>query len=151
MPRKYSAGLLLFRRRDGLELLLAHMGGPFWARKDERAWSIPKGEYESSEDAFTAACREFAEELGSPAPEVDYLDLGSLVAAGKELRMWAGEADFDPETLVSNTFSLEWPPHSGRVKEFPEVDRAAWFDPDTARRKLVAGQVGFVDRLLAAL
>jgi predicted NUDIX family NTP pyrophosphohydrolase len=143
---------LLYRHRSTIEVLVAHMGGPFWAAKDERAWSIPKGEYEPDEDAFAAACREFAEELGAPAPQLDYTDLGSArLPGGKVLSVWAGEADFDTDHVVSNTFELEWPPRSGRRQAFPEIDRAAWCAPDTARRKLVASQVVFLDRLLAAL
>jgi predicted NUDIX family NTP pyrophosphohydrolase len=152
MPGKLSAGLLLYRREPRTEVLIAHMGGPFWARKDERAWSIPKGEYEPTDDAFAAARREFAEELGSPAPEVSYLELGTeRLPGGKRLIVWAGESDFDADRIVSNTFELEWPPRSGRVQAFPEVDRAQWFAPDDARTKLVASQVVFVDRLLAVL
>ena len=152
MARTRSAGLLLFRRRPDLELLIAHMGGPFWARKDEHAWTIPKGEYQPDEDAFAAARREFAEELGSPAPEVGYLDLGpTRLSSGKQLQIWAGESDFPAESIISNTFDLEWPPHSGRVQAFPEIDRAAWFAPDVARTKLVTSQAVFVDRLLEQL
>jgi predicted NUDIX family NTP pyrophosphohydrolase len=152
MAARSSAGLLLFRRGGALEVLLAHMGGPFWARKDERAWSIPKGEYAPDEDAFDAARREFAEELGSPAPDADYLDLGTeRLPGGKRLHVWAAEADLDPSTVVSNTFELVWPPRSGRTRSFPEIDRADWFAPDVARSKLVAGQVPFLDRLVLAL
>ncbi|MDQ6851844.1 MAG: NUDIX domain-containing protein [Actinomycetota bacterium] len=151
MAGKLSAGLLLYRRRPALEVLIAHMGGPFWARKDDRAWSIPKGEYGADEDPFAAACREFAEELGSPAPDLHYLHLGSdRLPGGKRLTVWAGEADFDTSRVLSNTFDLEWPPKSGRVQAFPEIDSAQWVPPDLARIKLVASQVGFVDRLLAA-
>lgn len=155
MAHSYSAGLLLYRRHPhhgGPELLIAHMGGPFWARKDEHAWSIPKGEHPVGEDAFAAARREFAEELGLPAPEVDYVDLGTQrLSSGKQLQIWAGEADFDTDTVVSNTFDLEWPPHSGRIRAFPEIDRAAWVTPDLARVKLVASQAVFVDRLVGGL
>jgi predicted NUDIX family NTP pyrophosphohydrolase len=149
---KVSAGLLLFRRSRALEILLGHMGGPFWARKDDRAWSIPKGEYGPGEDPFVAARREFAEELGSPAPDADYFDLGSArLSGGKVLTVWAGEADFDAARAVSNTFDLEWPPRSGRMQAFPEIDRAAWFAPDVAGAKLVASQVVFVERLTLEL
>jgi predicted NUDIX family NTP pyrophosphohydrolase len=150
VPGKQSAGLLLYRAGSArLEVLLGHMGGPFWARKDDGAWSVPKGEYGPDEDAFAAARREFAEELGSPAPDVDYVDLGTVrQRAGKIVQVWAGAADFDPSTLVSNTFELEWPPRSGRMQAFPEIDRVAWFDLELARAKLVAGQVAFLDRLL---
>ncbi len=152
MARKQSAGLLLYRRRPRIQLLIAHMGGPFWARKDEHAWSIPKGEYALAEDAFVAACREFAEELGSAAPNVDYLELGAQkLPGGKVLTVWAGESDLDTSTVVSNTFELQWPPHSGRLQAFPEIDRAEWVTAEVARRKLVTGQVVFVNRLLAAL
>jgi predicted NUDIX family NTP pyrophosphohydrolase len=143
---------LLFQRRPTLEVLLGHMGGPFWAAKDDRAWSIPKGEYGPAEDAFAAARREFAEELGSPAPDLTYLDLGhARLSGGKVLTVWAGEADFDASRSVSNTFELEWPPRSGRMQTFPEIDRAAWFTSELAGTKLVASQVVFVDRLIDAL
>jgi predicted NUDIX family NTP pyrophosphohydrolase len=145
-----SAGLLVFR--PGPELLLGHMGGPFWARKDDAAWSIPKGEHGPDEDPHDAARREFAEELGSPPPEGPLLDLGSVKQrGGKVVSVFALAGDFDTEHIESNHFTIEWPPRSGRISSFPEIDRAAWFDPDTARRKLVRGQVDFVDRLLAAL
>jgi predicted NUDIX family NTP pyrophosphohydrolase len=165
MP-KASAGLLLYRRwtqpganaRVGdaaevaVEVLLAHMGGPFWARKDDAAWSIPKGEYEPTEDPFAAAKREFQEELGSAPPSVPYFELGSLTQpGGKVVTAWAAEADFDVSGTVSNTFGLEWPPRSGRMQSFPEVDRAGWFTPDLARVKLVKGQRPFIDRLIGAL
>lgn len=151
-----SAGLLLHRPAPGgagdIELLLGHMGGPFWARKDDRAWSIPKGEHPPEEDPRTAAVREFVEELGSAPPAGELRDLGSVrQRGGKVVTVFAVAGDFDAEHIVSNEFTLQWPPRSGRVQSFPEIDRAAWFDPDTARRKLVAGQVEFVDRLLAAL
>jgi predicted NUDIX family NTP pyrophosphohydrolase len=146
---KRSAGLLLFRVRDGeLEVLLAHMGGPFWARKDEHAWSIPKGEYPPDEDPLTAARREFTEELGAPPPDGPVLELGEVrQSGGKSVTVWAVEGEFDPAAAVSNTFELEWPPHSGRMQTFPEVDRVAWFDLETARVKGVAAQAAFLDRL----
>jgi predicted NUDIX family NTP pyrophosphohydrolase len=148
VPRT-SAGILLFRRTTALEVLIAHMGGPFWAAKDDRAWSIPKGEHDPDEDPLAAAKREFAEELGSPAPDVGYLDLGVVrQSGGKTVRAFAGEADFDVATVVSNTFEVEWPPRSGRVGRFPEVDRAAWSTIEVARDKLVAAQVVFLDRLV---
>lgn len=149
-----SAGVLLYRRADdgALEVLLGHMGGPFWARKDDGAWSLPKGEHGPDEDPLAVARREFEEELGSPVPADDLVDLGTLrVTSGKQLRVWAGEGDLDAAAAVSNTFALEWPPRSGRVQEFPEIDRAAWFPLDAARTKLVRGQVAFLDRLQAAL
>jgi predicted NUDIX family NTP pyrophosphohydrolase len=148
-----SGGLLLFRRDpDGLRLLIAHMGGPFWARKDDRAWSVPKGECEPDEEPLDAARREFAEELGLPAPEGPTLDLGEVrMKSGKRIRVWAVQGDLDPDAMVPGVFAMEWPPRSGRTQEFPEVDRAAWVDPDTARVKLVQAQAAFVDRLEAAL
>jgi predicted NUDIX family NTP pyrophosphohydrolase len=144
-----SAGLLLYRRREGrIEVLLGHMGGPFWARKDERAWSIPKGEHPEAEDALAAARREFAEETGAPPPDGPTLDLGEVrQSGGKRVTAWAVEGDLDPAAVKSNTFLLEWPPRSGRRQEFPEIDRAGWFDLDTARRKIVKGQMALVDRL----
>jgi predicted NUDIX family NTP pyrophosphohydrolase len=154
MPRKLSAGLLLYRRgnQDGetvLEVLLAHMGGPFWARKDDAAWSIPKGEYEPGEDPFAAAKREFEEELGSAPPAVAYRDLGSVrQPGGKVVTAWAAEADFDTAGSVSNTFVLEWPRGSGQLRSFPEVDKASWFTVEAARVKLVRGQQSLIDRLL---
>jgi predicted NUDIX family NTP pyrophosphohydrolase len=144
-----SAGLLLYRVRDGApEVLLGHMGGPFWARKDERAWSIPKGEYGDDEDPLAAARREFAEETGSPPPDGAALPLGEVrQSGGKRVVAWALEGDLDPATVRSNTFVMEWPPRSGRQQEFPEIDRAAWFDLDAARRKVVKGQVALLDAL----
>lgn len=125
------------------------MGGPFWAGKDDGAWSIPKGEYEPQEGALAAARREFQEEMGSPPPEGPVVELGEIrQPSGKRITAWAVPGEFDPARLQSNTFMLEWPPRSGRSQEYPEVDRACWFDADTARRKLVRGQVGFIDRLL---
>jgi predicted NUDIX family NTP pyrophosphohydrolase len=152
MAARLSAGILLYRRHPEIEVLIAHMGGPYWARKDDRGWSIPKGEFAPDEDAFTAARREFAEELGAPPPQIDYADLGrERLPGGKVLQVWAAESDFDTAHVVSNTFDLEWPPRSGRTQAFPEIDRAEWFRPDAARRKLVVSQVVFIDRLLAAL
>jgi len=157
MPQKLSAGLLLYRRVNQddeivLEVLLAHMGGPFWANKDDGAWSIPKGEYESGEDPFLAAKREFEEELGSAPPLVVYRDLGSVSQpGGKLVTAWAAEADFDAAGVVSNTFELEWPRGSGRMRSFPEIDRASWFTAEVARVKLVRGQHELIDRLLQML
>jgi predicted NUDIX family NTP pyrophosphohydrolase len=150
---KTSAGLLPFRLRDGsLEVLIAHMGGPFWARKDDGAWSIVKGEYDETEDAFAAARREFAEETGTATPDGPALALGDLrQRGGKRVTAWAIESDFDLARLRSNTFELEWPRGSGRMQEFPEIDRAAWFDCETARHKLVPGQIPFIDALEARL
>jgi predicted NUDIX family NTP pyrophosphohydrolase len=157
MTRKLSAGLLLYRRGsqdDGvvLEVLLGHMGGPFWARKDDGAWSIPKGEYGPGEGPFAAAKREFEEELGSAPPLADYRDLGSVSQpGGKLVTVWAAEADFDAARAVSSTFELEWPPHSGQMRTFPEIDKAGWFTVEVARVKLVKGQRPFLDRLLHML
>jgi len=151
--RKRSAGILLFRGSDSrLEVLLVHPGGPYWARKDARAWTVPKGEFEAGEEAQACALRELGEELGPQAPQLStaqLIDLGSVrQRSGKVVECWAAEAGFDPATLDSNLFEMEWPPRSGERCEFPEVDRAEWFDPDTARKKLIAAQVTFVDRLL---
>jgi predicted NUDIX family NTP pyrophosphohydrolase len=148
-PPARSAGLLLYRVRDGrLEVLIAHMGGPFWARKDERAWSIPKGEYPDDEDPLAAAKREFEEELGSPPPDGPARPLGEIrQSSGKRVIAWAVEGDLDPTHIRSNTFTTEWPPRSGRTAEFPEIDRAEWVDLPTARRKLVKGQVALLDAL----
>lgn len=135
-----------------LEVLLAHMGGPFWARKDDAAWSIPKGEHEADEDPLAAARREFGEELGKPVPSGPLVDLGEFrQPSGKRLRAWALEAELDVSEIHSTSFALEWPPRSGRLQEFPEVDRAAWFGLDTARRKLVRGQVPLLDALVQTL
>ena len=132
----------------GLELLLVHPGGPFWAKKDLGAWSIPKGEYAGDEDPLAVAQREFEEETGT-RPHGKFRPLGEVVqAGGKRVSAWAVEGDFDPATLVSNTFETEWPPRGGRKRSFPEVDRAAWFSPDEARRKVLAGQRPFIDRLV---
>lgn len=152
MPQR-SAGILLYRRTPaGLEVLLIHPGGPFWARRDAGAWSIPKGEIDPGEDPLTAARREFAEELGSPAPDGAALALGEVrQKSGKRVVAWALAGDLDPATVHSNTFTIEWPPRSGREAEFPEVDRAGWFSPDAAREKLIPAQVTLVERLLAAL
>lgn len=153
---KTSAGILLFRRLGGeLEVLLAHPGGPFWAKKDLGAWTVPKGEHEPEEDSRTCALRELGEELGPGAPALsiaDLIDLGSVrQKSGKTVECWAAEADFDPAALASNNFEVEWPPRSGRRREFPEVDRAEWFDPAMAREKLIAAQADFVDRLIEHL
>lgn len=150
-----SAGILLFRRTgDEVELLLVHPGGPFWARKDEGAWSIPKGQIESEEEPRACAIRELEEELG-PAPRLDpeqLIELGSIrQRAGKVVEAWAAEADFDPALLASNSFSMEWPPRSGSQQDFPEVDRAEWFDLEAARRKILPAQAEFFDRLLERL
>jgi len=150
---KTSAALLLYRRRpDGVELLLGHMGGPFWSRKDDGGWSIPKGEHDGDEESLAAARREFHEELGAPAPDGPALDLGDVrTSSGKRVHAWAVEGEFDASAITSNMFELEWPPRSGRIQQFPELDRAAWLDAATARRKLTKSQQPFVDRLEAAL
>ena len=151
MPPRTSAGILLYRLTPAgdCEVLLGHMGGPFWARKDDGAWSIPKGEHGPEEEPFAVACREFEEELGSPVPAAEFLPLGQLQpTSGKLLTVWAAAGDLDAATSRSNTFTIEWPPRSGRLQEFPEIDRAAWFGVDEARTKLVKGQVPFLDRLL---
>jgi predicted NUDIX family NTP pyrophosphohydrolase len=146
---KRSAGLLLYRTREGrLDVLIAHMGGPFWAKKDDGAWSIIKGEYDEREDAYAAARREFEEETGSSPPHGEPLELGEVrQRSGKRVRAWAIEGDFDPSLLRSNTFAIEWPRGSGEQREFPEIDRAEWFDAATARRKLVGGQVALLEAL----
>ena len=143
-----SAGLLLFREAHGVvEVLLVHPGGPYWARKDEGAWSIPKGEFRDDEDPLHAAVREVAEELGEPVTG-NFLPLQPCrQAGGKTVHAWAVRVDFDPGRLRSNTFSMEWPPHSGRQQPFPEVDRAEWFALDVARMRIVKGQAGFLDEL----
>ena len=147
--RKPSAGLLLYRLRDGrLEVFIAHMGGPFWASKDDGAWSIVKGEYEEHEDPFTAARREFLEETGSHPPSGRTLELGEFrQPSGKRIVVWAIESDFDGASVRSNTFTIEWPRGSGQQREFPEIDRAGWFDTQTARQKLVKGQLPFIEAL----
>ncbi|HMI80553.1 MAG TPA: NUDIX domain-containing protein [Solirubrobacterales bacterium] len=155
MAIKRSAGVLLFRRRGGeTEFLLVHPGGPFWAKKDAGAWSIPKGGIEDAEEPRACAIRELEEELG-PAPALEpeeLIELGSIrQRAGKVVEAWAAEADFDPAALASNTFKMEWPPRSGREQEFPEVDRAEWFALEAAREKILAAQAEFLDRLLEHL
>lgn len=155
MAVKRSAGVLLFRRGgNGVEFLLAHPGGPFWAKKDEGAWSIPKGQIEEAEEPLECAIRELEEELG-PTPEFDreqLIELGSIrQRAGKTVEAWAAEAAFDPAALASNTFTMEWPPRSGREAEFPEVDRAEWFGLEAAREKILPAQAELLDRLLERL
>jgi predicted NUDIX family NTP pyrophosphohydrolase len=152
LPIPRSAGLLMYRRRPGgLEVLLAHPGGPFWKARDEGAWTLPKGLYTDEEEALAAACREFGEETGfACAPP--FLPLGELrQKSGKRITAWAFEGDADPLALRSNTFQLEWPPRSGRLGEFPEVDRVGWFGLEEARRRLLPGQAPFLDSLEAAL
>ncbi len=147
MPKK-SAGLLIFRRTlSGIEVLLVHPGGPFWAKKDDGAWSIPKGEFQEDEDPKAAARREFEEELG-------FGITGKLIpleavrqAGGKVVYAWAMEGNLDPGKVKSNTFSMEWPPKSGRRQEFAEIDRAEWFTIEVAKRKILKGQIGFIEQL----
>ncbi|MGW7536899.1 NUDIX domain-containing protein [Amycolatopsis sp. NPDC054798] len=149
MVVRRSAGVLVFRRgAGGVEVLLGHMGGPFWAKKDSAAWSLPKGEIEEGEEPEVAARREFEEELGVPVPEGEWVALGEVRQSGKVVTAWAVEGDVDPAEVVPGTFELEWPPRSGRVQEFPEVDRVEWFGVEVAREKLVKGQRGFLDRLV---
>jgi predicted NUDIX family NTP pyrophosphohydrolase len=149
MPRQ-SAGILLYRRHArGPEVLLVHPGGPFWAKKDLGVWSIPKGEYQEGEDACACALREFEEELAAPPPDRDDLaPLGTTrQAGGKLVTAWAAEGDINPTGVHSNTFRLEWPPHSGVMREFPEIDRAQWFPLGEARRRINPAQAVFVNRL----
>jgi predicted NUDIX family NTP pyrophosphohydrolase len=150
MP-KLSAGLLLYRGSDGgIEVLIGHPGGPFWARKDDGAWSIPKGEYVDGDDPWQVAQREFEEELGQPAPAGPRLELGTIKQpSGKVLTVFAIAATLDISEARSNTFEMEWPRGSGRMQSFPEIDRVGWFPVDQARRKLLKGHVPFLDRLLA--
>jgi predicted NUDIX family NTP pyrophosphohydrolase len=148
MARAQSAGVLLYRRRGlAVEVLLVHPGGPFWRRKDEGAWSIPKGEFDDAEAPATAARREFTEETGQQLAG-DLVALTPLAQSrGKVVHPFAIEGDLDPAALSSNTFTLEWPPRSGRMQSFPEIDRAAWFTLDEARRRIVAGQRAILDEL----
>ncbi|MEV5648446.1 NUDIX domain-containing protein [Nocardia sp. NPDC052254] len=153
---KFSAGVLLYRSAPELQVLLGHMGGPYWARKDDGAWSIPKGEYEpDAEDPRSAAAREFSEELGLAVPAGEWIPLGDVrYGSGrsrKQVTVWALGGDLDPATMVAGTFEMEWPPKSGRTQSFPELDRAEWIDLELARTKLGSGQRPFLDRLAAAL
>jgi predicted NUDIX family NTP pyrophosphohydrolase len=151
MAKKTSAGLLLYRRCPELEVFLVHPGGPFWTRKDAGAWSIPKGEVEDGEDPLHAAKREFTEETGFTISG-EFRSLDPLKQpSGKIIYAWAIEADCDPGQIRSNSFSLEWPPKSGKIQQYPEVDRAAWFNIAEARNKILAGQVGFIEQLIAVL
>lgn len=144
-----SAGLLLFRRTgEGVEVLLGHMGGPFFARREAGAWTVPKGEYDPAEPAWDAARREFREELGLPPPDGEAIPLGDVrQRGGKTVTVWAVEGDLDPATVVPGTFTMEWPPRSGRRQEFPELDRVAWFGLERARELIVTAQSAFLDRL----
>jgi predicted NUDIX family NTP pyrophosphohydrolase len=148
-PRRASAGILMYRQRDGrLEVLLVHPGGPVWARRDVGAWSIPKGEYEEGEELLAAARREFAEELGSPPPDGETVDLGEIrQKSGKRVRAWALRGDLDADRTQSNTFTMEWPPRSGQLQEFPEVDRAEWLTLEQARERINPAQAALLDRL----
>lgn len=155
MSAKHSAGVLLFRRRGGEpEFLLVHPGGPFWAKRDAGAWTIPKGGIEDGEEPRQSALRELAEELGT-APPLDpdeLIPLGQIrQKAGKVVEAWAAESDFDCATLASLTFKMEWPPRSGSEAEFPEIDRAEWFGAEAARAKILPAQATFIDRLLEHL
>lgn len=148
-----SAGIVLYRRTGSeVEILLGHMGGPYWAKKDDGAWSIPKGEYDDSEDPYAAARREFEEEIGQPPPAGPPVDLGHITQRnGKVVTAFALEGDLDPAVVSSNTFELEWPPHSGRIQTFPEIDRVAWFGLPAAAAKALASQGELFDRLAAHL
>jgi len=149
---KKSAGILMYRFREGkLQVFLVHPGGPFWARKDRAAWSIPKGEIDESEDPLEAAKREFQEETGMPVTG-DFINLGEVKQPGRKIiYVWAVEGDCDPAAIKSNTFEMQWPPKSGKYKSFPEVDRAGWFSLGEAREKLHKGQIVLVDRLAEKL
>ena len=148
-----SAGILLYRRGEtGLEVLIGHMGGPYWEHRDESAWSIPKGEMREGENTLEVAKREFEEELGSPPPEETYLELGEVrQASGKRVVVFAAQGDLDAESIRSNSFEMEWPRGSGQLGEFPEIDRAAWVAPAEAREKLIPAQAPFLDRLESAV
>jgi predicted NUDIX family NTP pyrophosphohydrolase len=147
MPRK-SAGILLYRfQKDGVEVFLVHPGGPFWVNKDEGSWSVPKGEYNDDEDALKAAQREFQEETGLSI-QGNFIELGEVrQPSGKRVMVWALENDQEVENIRSNTFQLEWPPKSGKMQEFPEVDRGGWFSLPEARQKILKGQISFLDKL----
>jgi predicted NUDIX family NTP pyrophosphohydrolase len=153
MSERTSAGIILYRRNgDGVEVLLGHPGGPFFVRKDAGHWSIPKGEVDAGESLLDVARREFAEETGHPVPDAPLIDLGSIVQkGGKTVHAWAVEGELDPAAAHSNTFTMAWPPGSGRRQEFPEIDRVAWFDPAEARTRIKGTQAPFIDRLLEAL
>jgi len=146
---KTSAGLLVFRfRKKKLEVFIAHMGGPLWAKKEKRAWSIPKGIIDPGERPLEAAMREFREETGMEPPDSDLINLGEFDQSKKKrITIWASEGELDPEVLVSNTFELEWPPGSGNVQEFPEVDRGEWCDIPTASDRVIKGQVQVLEAL----
>jgi predicted NUDIX family NTP pyrophosphohydrolase len=151
MPKKATAGLLLYRRRGELEVFLVHPGGPLWAKKDIGAWSLPKGEFEEGEEPLQAAKREFAEETGFSVDGEFRLLEPLKQRGGKIVHAWAIEADCDATRARSNLFSMQWPPKSGRMQQFPEVDRAAWFTIPEARRRILPSQSGFIDQLVDAL
>jgi predicted NUDIX family NTP pyrophosphohydrolase len=146
---KRSAGLLVFRRTgEGLEVLLGHMGGPLWAKKDAGAWTVPKGEYEADEPAWDAARREFREELGLAPPDGEAVPLGEVVQkSGKIVTAWAVEGEVDPAAIEPGPFTMQWPPRSGRIQEFPELDRVAWVGLGRAREVIITAQAAFLDRL----
>jgi predicted NUDIX family NTP pyrophosphohydrolase len=149
---KHSAGILLYRKENDTKVLLGHMGGPFWARRDSGAWSLPKGECEPGENPEAAARREFQEELGLPVPPGELTELGDLrQSGGKLVTAWALEGDIDPALVVPGTFTMEWPRGSGRTREFPEMDRVSWFSLTQAHEKIVGGQRPFLDRLAELL
>ena len=152
MTTKQSAGLLMYRKRgESVQVLLVHPGGPFWVKKDLGSWSMPKGEFSEDEDALKAARREFEEETGF-LPTGQFVRIGAIrQPSGKLIHAWAFEGDLDAKKVKSNTFSVEWPPQSGKQQEFPEVDRAEWFTIETAREKIIKGQVEFLDELLRVL
>ncbi len=151
--KKRSAGVLLYKQTtQGMQVFIGHPGGPYWAKKDNGAWSIPKGEFEEGEDAFEAAKREFKEEVGGDVPAGEPIELGDFkVTSGKIVTAWALEADFDPEKVSSNLFEIEWPPKSGQKQEFPEIDKAGWFTLSKATIKLVKGQVQIIEKLAELL
>jgi predicted NUDIX family NTP pyrophosphohydrolase len=154
VSERRSAGLLLYRRRpnSGIEVLLAHPGGPVWAKRDEGAWTVPKGEFHEGEQAWDVARREFEEETGHPPPDGEPIELGEIrQKGGKFVEAWALEGDLDPATAHSNTFPFQWPPRSGKFITIPEIDRVEWFAPDAARKRIKDTQVPFVDRLIEAL
>lgn len=145
---KQSAGLLVYRtKNNAVEVLLVHPGGPYWAKKDEHAWSIPKGEFDEEEDPLTAAKREFREEIGKAAPDGNMQELGLVKTSGKTVSAWMVPGDLDVQGIQSNSFEMEWPPHSGEKQSFPEVDKAAWFNLVTAKIKIHKGQIVFIERL----
>ena len=150
MAKKKSAGLLLYRENSGgLEVLLVHPGGPFWQKKDDGSWTVPKGEFDDNEDPLQAAKREFEEETGAAPPDGEYLPLKPIKQpSGKTVYAWAINGDFDPAKLRSNMFPMEWPPNTGKLQQFPEIDRAAWLRPEIAKRMITKGQVPLIDQLI---